>query len=59
MYNANVKEKVLLRFLQQTKQGKYAKIEKSSLKYVRVKEQRELIDVPPSAVNLFNTLNLV
>ena len=42
------KEKVLLRFLQQTKQGKYAKIEKSSLKYVRVKEQRELIEVPTS-----------
>lgn len=38
------KEKGLLSFLRQTKQGKYAKIDESSLDYVRVKEEREDID---------------
>jgi len=32
---------VLLTFLKQTKDGKYAKIEKSSLPYSRLQEQRE------------------
>lgn len=36
-------EKVLLTFLKQTKEGKYAKIDKSSLPYSRFKEQREEI----------------
>lgn len=35
-------EKVLLTFLKRTKNGEYAKIDKSSLAYPRVKEQREL-----------------
>ena len=34
-------EKVLLTFLKQTRKGKYAKINESSLPYLRVKEQRE------------------
>jgi len=34
-------EKALLIFLKQTREGKYAKIEESSLPYVRLKEQRE------------------
>lgn len=34
-------EVVLLRFLQITKDGKFAPIEPSSLKYTRVKEERE------------------
>jgi len=33
-------EKALLTFLRQTKEGKYAKIDKSSMPYVRLKEQR-------------------
>lgn len=37
-------EKSLLSFLKQTKQGKYAKIDESSLDFVRVKEEREEID---------------
>lgn len=34
-------EKALLTFLKRTKEGKYAKIEKSSLPYARLKERRE------------------
>jgi len=34
-------EKVLLTFLKQTREGKYAKIDESSLPYSRLKEQRE------------------
>ena len=34
-------EKALITFLKRTKEGEYAKIEKSSLAYPRVKEQRE------------------
>jgi hypothetical protein len=34
-------EKALLTFLKQTREGKYAKIDESSLPYSRVKEQRE------------------
>jgi hypothetical protein len=34
-------EKALITFLKRTKEGEYAKIEKSSLSYPRVKEQRE------------------
>jgi len=34
-------EKALLTFLKRTKDGKYAKINKESLPYVRVKEERE------------------
>lgn len=34
-------EKALITFLKRTKDGEYAKIEKSSLAYPRVKEQRE------------------
>lgn len=33
------KEKVLLTFLEKTNEGKYAIIEKSSLPYVRMKEE--------------------
>jgi hypothetical protein len=34
-------EKALLTFLTQTREGKYAKIDESSLRYLRLKEQRE------------------
>jgi hypothetical protein len=34
-------EAVLLRFLQRTKDGKYAPIDPSSLQFVRMKEQTE------------------
>lgn len=34
-------EKVLLTFLKRVKDGEYAKVEERSLKYSRVKEQRE------------------
>ncbi|MBM4136331.1 MAG: hypothetical protein FJ241_05790 [Nitrospira sp.] len=34
-------EKALITFLKRTKEGKYAKVDKSSLLYPRVKEQRE------------------
>ena len=34
-------EKVLLTFLKQTREGKYAKVDESSLPYSRLKEQRE------------------
>ena len=34
-------EKALLTFLRQTQEGKYAKIDESSLSYSRLKEQRE------------------
>jgi len=34
-------EKVLLTFLKQTREGKYAKIDERSLPYSRVKEKRE------------------
>lgn len=34
-------EKTLLAFLKQTREGRYAKIDESSLPYSRLKEQRE------------------
>jgi hypothetical protein len=34
-------EKTLLTFLKRTREGKYAKIDKTSLSYLRLKEQRE------------------
>lgn len=34
-------EKALLTFFKQTREGKYAKIDESSLPYSRLKEQRE------------------
>ncbi len=37
-------ERVLLSFLRQTRQGKYAKIDENSLDYARVKEVREHIE---------------
>jgi len=37
-------EKVSLSFLKRTKEGKYAPIEKSSLPYARVIEEREAIE---------------
>ena len=36
-------KKALLTFLKQTREGKYAKIDESSLPYVRFREQREEI----------------
>ncbi len=36
-------EKALLTFLKRTREGKYAKIDESSLPYVRIKEQKEEI----------------
>ncbi len=40
-------EQRILNFLQRTKEGKYAKIEQSSLSFVRVCEKSELVDPPP------------
>jgi len=37
----NNEEKVLLNFLKQTREGEYAKIDESSLLYLRIKECRE------------------
>lgn len=37
----------LLRFLQRTKEGKYARIEQSSLSFVRVREKSELVEIEP------------
>ena len=34
-------KKALLTFLKQTREGKYAKVDESSLPYSRIKEQRE------------------
>ena len=39
-------ERALLRFLKQTRQGKYADIEESSLGYARIKQEREHIESP-------------
>lgn len=38
----NDNAEVLLTFLERTKNGEYAPIEKSSLQYVRIKEETEL-----------------
>ncbi len=40
----NNKEKALLVFLKQTKQGKYAEIDKVSLDYARLREKSEDTD---------------
>ena len=37
----------LLRFLQKTKEGKYAKIEQSSLSFVRFREKSEFVEFAP------------
>jgi hypothetical protein len=42
--NAVKEEQTLLNFLRQTKQGKYAEIDKDSLDYARVKEERSQVD---------------
>ena len=42
--NAVKEEKALLSFLRQTKQGKYAEIDQTSLDYIRVKEERGHVD---------------
>lgn len=34
-------EKALLTFLMRTREGKYAKVDESSLPYIRLKEERE------------------
>lgn len=39
--NSNPKLETILTFLKQTREGKYAKIEKSSLRHPRIKEQSE------------------
>ena len=40
-------ENRLLNFLQKTKEGKYAKIEQSSLSFVRIHEKSELVESAP------------
>lgn len=40
-------EKSLLNFLQKTREGKYAKIEQSSLPFVRIREKSELVEPAP------------
>jgi hypothetical protein len=42
--NTVKEEKALLSFLRETKKGKYAEIDESSLNYVRVKEERGPVD---------------
>lgn len=37
---------IILNFLEKTKNGKYAKIEESSLYYLRINEQTELVGYP-------------
>jgi len=37
-------EKVLISFLKATKEGKYAKVEKTSLPYSRIKEETVIIE---------------
>jgi len=37
-------QEVLITFLKRTKEGKYAKIEESSLEYVRMQEEDETIE---------------
>ncbi|MCG2713164.1 MAG: hypothetical protein L6416_12705 [Candidatus Omnitrophica bacterium] len=44
-------EKSFLRFLQKTKEGKYAKIEQSSLSFVRFREKSEFVE--PAAEESF------
>ena len=39
------REKVLIKFLSLTKEGKYASVEKSSLPYSRIKEETEEVDI--------------
>ncbi len=38
-------DKALLKFLKQTKDGKYAQIEKSSLNYTRIEQETEHYDI--------------
>ncbi|MBI5359801.1 MAG: hypothetical protein HZA48_04375 [Planctomycetes bacterium] len=46
--NNKKKEKQLLVFLKKTREGQYAKIDRDSLKYLRVKEERsDIIDLLP------------
>ena len=40
----NIDLDVLLKFLERTKEGKYAKIEESSLQYARMQEEYETIE---------------
>ncbi len=40
-------EERLLNFLQKTKEGKYAKIEQSSLSFIRIREKSELVEPSP------------
>ncbi|MBU4251969.1 MAG: hypothetical protein KKC39_02555 [Candidatus Omnitrophica bacterium] len=42
-----IEEDRLLRFLQKTKDGKYAEIEQSSLSFVRFREKSEFVDFVP------------
>ncbi len=37
-------EKVLISFLKATKEGKYAKVEKTSLPYSRIKEETVIVE---------------
>ncbi len=39
------REKVLIKFLSLTKEGKYASVDKSSLPYSRIKEETEEVDI--------------
>lgn len=39
------KEKTLIAFLEKTKEGEYATIEKSSLPYARIKEETETVEI--------------
>lgn len=43
-----INKPVLLKFLKKTKSGRYAEIEKSSLKYSRVRESVEIDPEPDS-----------
>jgi len=45
IYPIETSQEALLTFLQQTKEGKFAKIDEASLKYARMKETGELFVV--------------
>ncbi|MGR3177938.1 MAG: hypothetical protein ACUZ8E_07760 [Candidatus Anammoxibacter sp.] len=47
-------EHCLLNFLQKTKEGEYAKIEPSSLSFVRVREESVFVDAQPDGSFYFS-----
>jgi hypothetical protein len=46
IHKNNEKENAILTFLRETKEGKYAPIEESSLEYVRMEDEQDNIEIP-------------